>query len=408
MTLTLRPIDATEYETFLTTGERAFGSDLHPDDAAREDLVFERERSLAAFDGKDIVATAGAFSLSMTVPGGPRPVAGVTFVGVLPTHRRQGILTALMQRQFEDLHDVAEPVAALWASEASIYGRFGYGVASHFYGVEIRRGDGALARHAPIADVDMRLDFPDDVRDALTAVHEKVVRDRVGDFVRDERWWSFRLADAEHRRGPWARRLAVVAFDKTGEPQGYALYRRRPSFSTDDLPDGEVGVDEIVAVSPPVHLAIWRYLLGIDLTTTWRGRIAVDDPLLWQLADTRRCRAVLRDNLWVRIIDVDRALAARAYTSPVDVVLEVTDDRCRWNAGRWRLSADPTGATCSRTTDTPDLRLYAPALASAYLGSVSLNTLASAGLVTAERPGALAAAATAFSWPTAAYCPMTF
>ncbi len=407
MPLTLRPIEADEFETYMTTGERAFGSDAHPDDMAREQLVFERERSLAAFDGNELVASAGAFSLPMTVPGGPTPVAGVTFVGVSPTHRRRGILTKIMQRQLEEFHDGREPLAALWASEAGIYGRFGYGIASHSYAVEIRRGEGAFRRDAPIASADIRLASPDDVREELAAVHEKAIENRVGDFARDERWWSFRLADPEHRRGPWSKRLAVVAFDN-GEPRGYALYRRRSEFGADGLPNGALDIVEVVARSLPVHLAIWRYLLDIDLTTTWHGHVAVDDPILWQLADARRCRACRHDNLWIRLVDVDRALATRAYALPIDVVFEIVDDRCPWNAGRWRLSADQTGATCTRTPDAAEIRLPVAALGSAYLGAISLNVLARAGLVTELRPGALAATAAAFGWPTAAYCPMVF
>ncbi len=405
MPVTFRPLGPDEFESFLAVTERAFGGDVHPDDASRERQVFEPERSLAAVDGGQVVATAAMFTFAMTVPGGPAPVAGVTSVGVLPAHRRRGLLTGLMDRQLRGLHDEGrEPAAALWASEASIYGRFGYGLASITYEVTVHRGEGGLpaGAHEPR----LRAAAPEEVREHLGRVYQAAAPDRPGFFARDDRWWDYRLADPDHRRGPWARRLAVVAADPAG-PVGYALYRPRLEF-TDGLAAGQVQVEEVVATTLPGQLALWRFLLGLDLMATVRATVAADDPVLLLLADPRRARPARRDNLWVRLVDVDRALAARRYAVDVDVVVEVSDARCRWNARRWRLAGGPHGATCSATDDRADLACDVQALGAAYLGGTSLSALAVAGLVEERTPGALAVTSAAFGAARAAYCPMVF
>lgn len=406
MAVTYRPVTADEFESFMTTTERAFGADLHPDDLARERLVFEYDRSLAAFDGDDVVASAGIFTFSMTVPGGPAPVAGVTFVGVLPTHRRRGILSGLMDRQLTGLHEEErEPVAALWASESAIYGRFGYGLASTMYDVTVRRGEGTVL--GPPDDRSLRVAPCHDVRTELAAVYDAAMPARPGFFARSREWWDYRLADPDHRRGPWARRLAVVA-SGPGGAEGYALYRTTSDWGNDRLPSGKVRVEEVIATTLPAQLALWRYLLGLDLMAEVKATVAADDPVLLLLQDPRRARPTRQDNLWVRLVDVDRALAARRYATDLDVVIDVADDRCKWNLGRWRLTGGTAWATCQPTGDAPDLVCDVRALGAAYLGTTSLNTLAVAGLVEERTPGALAVAAAAFTSPRAAYCPMVF
>jgi predicted acetyltransferase len=408
VSISLRPVTADEFRRFLDVTERAFGSDVREGDVEHELRVFEFDRSLAAFDGDDLVATASIYSLDLTVPGGTLPVAGITFVGVLPSHRRRGILNSIMERQLAEIHDAGrEPIAALWASEASIYGRYGYGPAARSLTITVDRSARALRADAPATIGRLRVGIAEDNRKAMEQVYDATRRDRPGFFTRDERWWSLRLDDPENRRHGMSTLSSIVVETDEG-PAGYALYRTRLKFTDGSLPDGRVEVSEIVSADAAAHSTLWRTLLDLDLMTSTTARVAADDPLLHLLADPRRARPLQTDNLWVRPVDVAGALSARRYAVPVDVVLDVRDDRCPWNTGRWRVSGDPSGATCEPTIDAADLTLGVEALGAVYLGGTSLSGLAVAGRVEEQTPGAVAAASAAFGWPREPFCPMVF
>jgi predicted acetyltransferase len=406
--LPIRAIEPAEFDAFSAATERAFSGHGEEDEREIDRRIFEYDRTLAAYDGDAIVATAGAFSLEMTVPGGPAPVAGVTVVGVLPTHRRRGLLTALMTRQLGDLHEQGrEPVAALWASEPAIYGRFGYGLASQHLSVTVRRGWNRFLPSAPAETGRLVLDEPAKVRADLDRVFDAVRRTRPGHFARSSGFWDMRLFDPERRRngaGP----LRCVVHEGPDGVDGYALYAAKQHWD-DGGPEGTISVREVTAADPAAHAALWRFLCDIDLMASVAGWTATDDPLLHLLADPRRATPVVKDNLWVRIVDLGRALTARGYTAPVDVVLDVADTGCPWNAGRWRLAADATGATCDRTSEPADLAITGTELGAAYLGGTTLATLAAAGRVTELRPGTLEPASLAFGGAgRAPYCPQIF
>jgi len=347
----------------------------------------------------------------------------VSLVAVLPSYRRRGILASLMRHQLDDLHERGEAVAALYASEARIYGRFGYERASWHAGFSLRGGEGELAADAPTDEAPrLRIAEPESARAELAKVYEMVLDERPGCFARNEAWWDRALADEpEYREGATPLRC-VLAEDASG-PRGYALFSGRERWDGDAfLPDSVIEVREVMTADPAASAAIWGDLLSRDLTTEFRLPMRpVDDPLLHLLADPRRVRARVTDGLWVRLVDVPSALAQRRYACPVDVVIEVADDSCGWNQGRWRLTAgaagapDPgtgapagVGATCERTTDAADIALPVRALGAAYLGGTRLGPMAAAGLVTELRPGALAPLSTALSWDPAPWCPMIF
>ncbi len=406
--LPIRPIEPGEYDAFADAVQLAFSGHDNAEEREVDRRLLEYDRTLAAYDGDRIVGTAGAFSLEMTLPGGPAPVAGVTIVGVKPTHRRRRVLTALMTRQLAELHEQhREPVAALWASESAIYGRFGYGLASTHLTVTVPRAWSGFLPSTPADAGRLRIEEPAKAQSELDRVYEAVRRDRVGHFARSAGFWELRLFDLErHREG--AGPLSCALHEGADGVDGYALYATKPHW-VDGAPDGTVSVREVVAASPVAAVALWRFLCDIDLMGRVSGWMAVDDPLLHVLADPRRSAPRLSDNLWVRLVDVDRALAARRYAAPVDVVLEVADERCPWNAGRWRVTADSTGATCDRTVDSPDLTLTATELGAAYLGGTSLAALAAAGRIEELRRGALAPASTAFgTGGRAPFCPQVF
>jgi predicted acetyltransferase len=370
-----------------------------------------------------MVGATGAYSFQMRVPGALAAVAGVSLVAVLPSHRRRGILSALMWQQLDDVHERGEAVAALFASEARIYGRFGYERASWHAGFSLRGGEGELASGAPTdGALRLRIAEPESARAELAKVYEMVLDERPGFFARNEAWWDRALADEpEYSEGATPLRC-VLAEDASG-PRGYALFSGRERWDGDAfLPDSVIEVREVMAADPAASAAIWGDLLSRDLTTEFRLPMRpVDDPLLHLLADPRRVRARVTDGLWVRLVDVPGALAQRRYACPVDVVIEVADDSCGWNQGRWRLTAgaagvpDPgtgapagVGATCERTIDAADIALPVRALGAAYLGGTRLGPMAAAGLVTELRPGALAPLSTALSWDPAPWCPVIF
>ena len=376
--------------------EDSFGAAPHPADRAVERDTVVPERFLVVRDGAEVVATSGAFPLRMTVPGGAAaPVAGVTWVGVRSTHRRRGLLTTMMAALLREAHERGEAFAALWASEAAIYQRFGYGPASWALQVTVPRGAG-VNRQVPAGG--LRRVAPDAA--VLAPVHDAVAAVTPGMPARDDAWWRARLHDAEHSRSGASPLQCLVTDDGTG----YALYATAMSWS-EGRPDGEVRVRELLAATPDAHARLWRHLLDLDLTARTTARVAADDRLLQLLAEPRGAVARVVDGLWVRPVDVGAVLGARAYAAEVDVVLEVDDAACPWNAGRWRLSGGPAGAVCARTTDAADLAVGAADLGAALLGGTPLRTRA----VDERRPGALAAASTALGAVGAGpYCPMVF
>ena len=405
----LRPIDLTELPGFYRTLAETFGEDPRDDDRERFAQTFEPERSIAAFDSGEVVATAGAYSLQMTLPGGPRPVAGVTIVGVLPTHRRRGLLTEMMRRQLTELHErQREPVAALWASEGGIYGRFGYGVAARQVGMTGDTTRMRLRPGAPVGSGRVVLASPERARPPETAVYEQVRSASVGFLGRSERWWDRICYDGEHIRGGATARRHALHTEQDGTVTGYVTYRLKDEW-TAARNDSEVRVLDLHATTPAAYAALWAYLAGIDLHPKLRkDRSPLDDPVLHLLADARALRPEVYDSLWVRLADVGRGLAARSYSTPVDVVLEVGDDFCPWNAGRWRLSGDESGATCERSTDPPDLALAAADLGSIHLGGPTLVSLAAAGRIEERTPGAVRAVSRAFAGDRQPWCPEVF
>jgi predicted acetyltransferase len=407
--VTLRPVSADEFPAYHRTVCETFHADPRDDEREVELSVFEPERSVAAFDDKDIVGTACIYTRTLTVPGVELPVAAVSFVSVAPTHRRRGILTAMMRDQLSGLHEQqAEPVAALWASEAGIYQRFGYGLASTCADLD---ASVPAARFRPGVDLGagrVRMANPEEGRPHVRSVYESARAGGVGLLDRRGRWWDARLADLEHWRSGGTMLRYALYEEPSGQVTGYALYRSKGQFA-DGQPDSEVTIRELVASEPHAYAALWSYLLSLDLVRHVRWSAAPADlPLLHLVTDPRQLALTPHDQLWVRLADVGRALAARRYAAEVDVVFEVGDEFCPWNAGRWRLSGGPAGASCERTTDAPDLVLTSTELGGAYLGGTTLTALAAAGRVGESRPGALAAASAAFRSDREPWCAEVF
>ena len=406
----LRPATATEWPDFDRAMDSVFAHEPTGGYPETPPPHAEIDRSLGLWEGDRVVATSGIYSRSLSVPGAVVPMAGITWVTVAPTHRRRGVLTAIMRRQLTELHEQQrEPVAGLWAAEYPIYGRFGYAPATYRGGLT-----GRTERLRLRPDVDLGSGRVDEVpaeayRSAAAAVHESVRRVVPGSLARNDAWWTRILRDEpEHRQGATASRY-LLHTDGDGTVTGYAAYRVKSRWTDTGEPDGTVIVSEVRATGTPAYASLWRFLLSVDLVRTMKAPYASpDDPLRHLLADARALHSRPVDALWLRLVDVDRALAARRYPTPIDLVIEVRDEFCPWNAGRWRLAGHPAGGYCGRTELDPDLVLGVEELSAAYLGGVSLATLQAAGRVTEVSPGAVTLASTAFGWPVPPWCPDEF
>ncbi|GAA4137430.1 GNAT family N-acetyltransferase [Actinomadura keratinilytica] len=399
-----------DFDELATAIHRAYGGFPDPAEVqAMNKEIFEFDRAVVVRSGGRVCGTATIYSLEMTVPGGPRPVAGVGYVSVMPDHRRRGLMRRMLRHQLETLHEQgAEPVAALHSTEGGIYGRFGYGMANQVARLTIPRGANALQQNRP-ADPALRLRAtgPGDIADLVAPCYDANVATRPGMLRRDATWTRRALMDPPEQREGAAPLQALVAEDGS-VTRGYALYTIRSNWENDS-PRNVVVVKEIFARDAAAYAELWAALLDLDLTATVVADTRpVDDPVLAMLADFRTAVPTLRDQLHVRLVDVGRALAARTYTREIDLVLEVEDSLCTWNQGRWRLSGGPDGAQCHATDAPADLSVSVRALGSAYLGGVSLRQLAAAGAVTECRSGALAAATTAFRHDPAPFCPTIF
>jgi predicted acetyltransferase len=331
-------------------------------------------------------------------------------VTVAPTHRRRGVLTAMMRRQLTEIHEQGrEPVAALWASESSIYGRFGYAPATLRGGLRGRSERLRLRRDVDVGAGRVDLVAQETYQPAAAALYESVRRFVPGNLARDERWWNRLLQDEPDDRHGATERRFLLHTEPDGTVTGYATYRMKGAWTDDAEPDGTLLVEEVRASTPPAYAALWKVLLSVDLVRTLEVSLAsVDDPLRQLVTDPRALHVRPADGLWVRLVDVGPALSARRYPAAINLVFEVRDEFCPWNAGRWHVWGHPAGAFCDRTDRDPDIVLGIEELSAVYLGGTSLATLHAAGRVTEISPGAVTLASTAFFWPVTPWCPEEF
>ncbi|MFJ9894902.1 GNAT family N-acetyltransferase [Streptomyces sp. NPDC091280] len=405
----LRVLRRDEWNTWYDSLITAFGGLLEsPEERELWSGLTEIDRSIGIWDGEACVGTAGAFGFRITVPGGASvPAAGVTMVSVAATHRRRGLLTSMMRRQLDDVRSWGEPLAVLTASEPAIYGRFGYGIATLRGSAEIDTARVRLTVPPGTDDVRLRYADPAAVRERCEAVYARRVAGRPGMLARRPGWENLLLLDPPSER-EGSSPLQCVLAERDGEVVGYTRYFVKPEWDGSG-PNGEVLLRDLEALDPAAYAALWRFLFDIDLTSKLSVRSRpVDDAWQHLVSDIRRCGLRQQDSLHVRLVDLGAALEARTYQTPVDVVFEVEDVFCPWNAGRWRLTGDAKGASCERTEDPADLALSVRELGAAYLGGFSLASLADAGRVRELRTGALAEASLAFGSTVAPWLPHGF
>jgi predicted acetyltransferase len=403
MDIEIRTIGPEEFDAWRRAFETSFSEYPRDDWLEIDRKLTEPERTFGALDDGQFVGGATTATMRMTVPGGEAALAGVTGVGVAPTHRRRGVATALMRRQLDHVRERGEePFAALHASEGGIYGRYGYGMATFGCGMEIERDRTAFV-HEPPEVGRVRLLDRDAAFPAMRSVYDRVRPQQPGFLARSDLDWEARFADFEvDREGASA--LFFAAHESAQGVDAYAAYRFKHNW-TNGVPDGAVDVEELLAATPESFALMWRFVFEIDLAARIKCWLRpIDDPLVGLLAEPRRLRLTLRDGLWVRIVDVASALEARRYASAGSLIIDVRDAFCPWNEGRYALDGGPDGASCSPTRGSPDLVLTASELGGVYLGGVGFGQLARSGRVQEETAGALARADALFRWDPAPWC----
>jgi predicted acetyltransferase len=384
----------------------AFGKPPSDERWAVSSAVLERERQTGAFCADELVGHTAAFTQVLTVPGGSIPAAGVTWVGVSPTHRRRGVASGLMTHQLDALRADGEAVATLWASEPGIYGRFGYGIASRRAGVTVPRP--AWLRGGEPGGWSVRLGDAADAIEECAVVYEHARTQLSGMVTRSAQAWREGVFDEPGSAGSSSPLRYALALDETGQAGGYVWFRTAPHWEAGN-PDGTVEVFEIVTTSPGSTRALLDVVLDLDLMTRTRfWNLPIDHPLLTWTQHSHRLRPRIDEQLWVRLVRLDEALAARTYSAQVDVVLAVHDEVCPWNAGRWRLSAGADGCVMARSHDAADLSLDVSDLAGAYLGDDVLNRALVAGGIGEHTPGAGRALARAMRADRAPWCAYMF
>lgn len=390
MSIEYRPITLEEFADFQRANSRAFSYHPTPLEEGAEPSylkLFEWDRSIAAIDDGNIVATSGIYSFEMTVPGAMLPTAGVTWVGVQPTHRRRGILTGLMRGELDDIKERGEPLAALWASESIIYGRFGYGLAIQGETWSIER-EHARFRETPSLSGQVRFVSKDEGLELAPTVWDRLRQVRPGFTDRNEHWWK-RLFGLDPNPRPEMKDNFYVVYETADGVDGYAIYKTGGDWE-DGLPRGSVDIVELMGATDEASTALWQFCFGIDLVDRITAqRRPLDDPLPWMLADPRRLVRKVGDAYWLRIVDVPSALSGRRYKEDGNIVFKLRDQFCHWNEGTYELEGSLDGARCAPSRASADLELTAADLGALYMGGVTATTLMHAGRIQELKTGAV-------------------
>jgi predicted acetyltransferase len=375
----IRQVRADEFPEFLTAIRDGFGSDGPPEDTSSKFLeMLPAERTLAAFDGDTIVGTFGGYDLELTVPGGGQvPMEGTSAVTVFPTHRRMGLLAAMMEQHLENAAVGGYPVAGLWSSDADIYARFGYGIATHYRSVSMHSGQIVFRNEIQI-DRARRIS-PDEAGELLPAVFDRIRRSRTGMTSRSEAWWKHRIIADEPWMAEGSTKRRWVVHDGPEGIDGYASYRQKHHFEA-GYNKGTISIIDIETETPEAHASLWSYLTRIDgfpdVEYDW---MPLDDPLPRMVREPRRVLTTqTRDALWIRILDVKAALEARRYESDGSIVIGVTDHFRPSGSGRFRLDVDGGVGTVTLVASDPDVELADDVLGALYLGGQSANAYAGA------------------------------
>ncbi|RKT05974.1 putative acetyltransferase [Streptomyces sp. 3211.6] len=414
MSADIRPIAESELPEWMRALNTGFlmPAPVPESDVALRSKHWDLTRTQGAFDTDTgrCVATFRSFAQELTVPGGASvPSSAVTNVSVTATHRRQGLLTRLMAAELTAAKERGDVVSTLIAAEYPIYGRYGYGPATGIVEWEIDVARSGLDPSAAVPGDGGRIDLIDasELRETGPRIHERLRAAGHGTVSRSARWWDIACGIEPAQGRPYKPKFHALYRDPAGEPAGFAVYSADETWTDEKRPLNTLQVKDLIALTPAAERALWRYLCSIDwvlkVRTAYR---APDDLLPLLLPDPRAARPVTSaDFVWLRLLDVERALAARTYAVPGVLVLEVAD-AAGLAEGRYRL--DAAAGTCVRTQDPADLALDVSVLGSLYLGDESAARLAALGRVAEERAGAVALADAVFRTARRPWCPDVF
>ncbi len=383
----------------------AFGQD--PDPAAGESYrkLLELERSRGTFEQGRMVGGSFAYGLELTIPGGEAAAAGVASVGVLPSHRRRGIMRRMVTELLSDARDRGDILAVLWSTEVPLYGRFGFGVAGVTTKLVIDRFPLVPHRLAP-RPAPVVLVEPDEAKELLPPVFDRKRREVPGMFARSEDWWELEiLADAPRHRGDASSLRYALALDSDGHAIGYAQYRTSGAWEGIGL-GITLKLEEMIALTPAAYAGLWNFLVNQDLLRQLRAWNVPAETALHQLFADFRESQTLNDGLWLRILDVEAALSARRYSADGSLVLGVFDPMSA-EATRYRLEVSGGMGSCRRVSDAPDLSLDLEDLSAGFLGRARFRRLGSLGRLKGE-PAARALADAMFDWDPQPWCQEVF
>ncbi|NND02043.1 MAG: GNAT family N-acetyltransferase [Acidimicrobiia bacterium] len=382
MAIDIRPITADEIPAFRKVINRAFGGDAKNDDESvqRFKEQVDLDRTYAAFEDGNVVATAATFSFEMSLPGGAMtPMGGLTMVSVVPTHRRRGLMSRLMTAHFEDCIGRGEVVGGLWASESSIYGRYGYGNACPVVKVNF---DSSKAGVPPAPDTTRIVDISE-AKDAMKSIYAQVLPKRPGQLARSEVWWEHRhFRDAPEWRDGATERRYVVAY-RDGDPVGYTTFRQKSKWD-DGMPGGSIVVGEVMGIDTEARLSLWSLVSSVDLfpnVEAWD--VPIDWELPYQVDNPRAIKRLIGDGQYVRVLDVPGALTARGYQSEDSIVISV-DDPQGFTGGVYRFHASPDGSEVVEVDEEPEVAVSITTLGQLYLGATGAGSLARAGKIRGE------------------------
>ena len=402
MDLEIRPVARDEIFAYILSTRRVFGDPVDEQSVRLEASFVERgnSRTRAAYDRGEIVGTTTCHYFDMNVPGGRLALAGVSDVTTRATHRRRGVMSRLMAQSLNDAKEEGQPLAALWASESGIYGRFGFGMAMLQEDWTIERKDTAFAFEDDRPG-EIRFVEPGESARAFAGAYDRVCQTRPGMIDRNDILWEIALLDTEEfRQG--ASEFYHVVYEDGGRVEGYLLYRL-------DGRERLLRVSELVAATGEAYSALWRFCFGIDLMNTFQAtNQPMDAALPWMLAAPRQLRRATGEEFWLRVVDVNTALSDRGYATEDRLSIELRDPLCPWNEGVIEVDGGPEGAICKRSGRDADLVMSIADLSAAYLGAVRFSTLAYAGRVDERTEGALRRADAMFATDLKPWCIVQF
>jgi predicted acetyltransferase len=385
MDIEYRPITADEFDEFARVGRIAFSQEPFPADQPWTFGRAELDRTRAAVVDGEIVGSGRNYSFDLTLPGGAIvPVAGVSWISVLPTHRRRGVLRRMMAALDDEARDHGDAISILTASEGGIYERFGYGVATWRSNIRVDKRHGTLARRLPDAGT-LRYVERKDALDGFPAVYARACALRPGMVSRPPEWWEESLFNLAPPTKP---SFFVVHENREGDADGFLIYEVQGDY-VHGINASNVHVLDLVALTPAVRAVLWQFAFSVDLTESVTApQLALDEPLRFLLADPRRFRVEsVNDHVWLKILDVERALVARRYATTDRAVLQVHDGD---SVSTVVLDGGSDGAECRPSAEEPDLVLGIAQLGSIFLGGTRAGQHAAAGTIEERTTGALA------------------